>query len=75
MGGLKRYSPKEAEILRQWRDHKRLLQDFKDTCFKLLAHPDATDEEIGGVRKLAIDLNARHHEMLNLMRSHGFNVD
>ena len=74
MGGLQVHL-KERQILRQWADHKRIMQDFKDTCFKLLAHPDATAEEIDTVRKLATALHERHTNMLNLLRSKGFNAD
>lgn len=74
-GGLTFVPIKENQIRRMWADHKQMLQSFKDHCFDLLAHPDATDEEVEDVRRAAIDMKTRHYEMLNLLRSHGFNVD
>lgn len=75
MGGLAFATTKENQIRRMWADHNRLMSEIKDTCFKLLAHPDATDEDLQVIREKAIDMHKRHIDMLNLMRSKGFNVD
>lgn len=65
---------KRVVVMRAWREHLANMQKFKDGCFQVLAHPDSKPEDLEALRRLAKNITERHTDMLNTMRSKGYNV-
>jgi len=74
MGGLTFLPLKSSAAMRIWRNHLQNMQAFKESTFRVLAHPDATPEQLAITRENAINALKRHEEIRNLMRSKGYDV-
>lgn len=58
---------KETKVRHQWVDHCENRRKLALNAYKLLAHPEATAEQIAEVRRVAQDTEKRHREMLELL--------
>ena len=65
---------KKLIILRKWREHLQNMQDFKNTTFKLIAHPEATPEQIELVVFKAREMQKEHDEMKRQLMKEGYDV-
>lgn len=65
---------KKAEILRKWREHLCNMQDFKNSAFALIAHPEATPEQIELVVFKAREMQEQHDAMKQQLMEAGFEV-
>ena len=65
---------KKAETLRKWREYERNMQDFKNSTFALIAHPDATPEQLGVVISQARDMQERYEAMKHKLMKEGYEV-
>lgn len=65
---------KDVTVLRKWREHEHNFQEFKNSTFALIAHPDATPEQIALVVLKAREAQEGHFAALNLMREKGYPV-
>ena len=65
---------KKAEILRKWREHLCNMQDFKNSTFALIAHPDATPEQLGVVITKAREMQEQHEAMKHRLMKEGYEV-
>lgn len=65
---------KKNIILRKWREHLQNMQDFKNSAFALIAHPEATPEQIELVVFKAREMQKEHEEMKHRLMKAGFEV-
>lgn len=65
---------KKAVILRKWREHLQNMQDFKNSAFALIAHPEATPEQIELVVFKAREMQKEHDEMKHRLIREGYSV-
>jgi hypothetical protein len=65
---------KKHIILRHWREHLQNMQDFKNSAFALIAHPEATPEQIGLVVFKAREMQKEHNEMKHRLIKEGYEV-
>ena len=67
LGGL----PKRAIALRMWRDHTEHVDKLRRVVFDMMAHPDATDEQLAYVRQLCINTAERTRDLRNKLKEKG----
>ena len=65
---------KKTAIMRKWREHLCNMQDFKNSTFALIAHPDATPEQLGVVITKAREMQKEHEAMKNRLIKEGYEV-
>ena len=65
---------KKQIILRKWREHLCNMQDFKNSAFALIAHPEATPEQIEVVVFKAREMQKQHEAMKQQLMEAGFEV-
>lgn len=53
------------QVLMQVQQVRNTIQKMEQTALKLLAHPDATPEQIEEVHRCMVDMNKRRHEANN----------
>lgn len=68
------WSLKDVAVMRKWREHLQNMQDFKNSAFNLIAHPDATPEQVMTVVIKARAVQEAHYQTVNLMRKKGWPV-
>ena len=68
------WSLKDMAVMRKWREHERNLQAFKNSAFDLIAHPDATPEQVMTVVIKAQAVQNAHYQIVNMMRKKGWPV-
>ena len=65
---------KKNIILRKWREHLQNMQDFKNSAFALIAHPEATPEQIEVVVFKAREMQKEHEAMKQRLMEAGYEV-
>ena len=65
---------KRTAILSKWREHLQNMQDFKNSAFALIAHPEATPEQIELVVFKAREMQKEHEEMKRQLIKEGYEV-
>lgn len=65
---------RQTVILRKWREHLQNMQDFKNSAFALIAHPEATPEQIELVVFKAREMQKEHEEMKHRLMKEGYEV-
>lgn len=63
---------KRTYMCSQWREHERNYAKLKDGIFELLAHPEATPEQLAQAREMAIRVQAKHNEAKLRMQQEGY---
>ena len=65
---------RQAVILRKWREHLQNMQDFKNSAFALIAHPEATPEQIELVVFKAREMQKEHEAMKHRLMKEGYEI-
>ena len=65
---------KKEVIRRKWREHLCNMQDFKNSAFALIAHPEATPEQIEVVVFKAREMQKEHEAMKHRLIKEGYEV-
>lgn len=65
---------RQAVILRKWREHLQNMQDFKNSTFALISHPEATPEQIELVVFKAREMQREHEAMKRQLMKEGYEV-
>lgn len=65
---------KKLVTLHKWNMHLRNMQDFKNSAFALIAHPEATPEQIELVVFKAREMQKEHDEMKRQLIKEGYDV-
>ena len=65
---------KKEVIARKWREHLCNMQDFKNSAFALIAHPEATPEQIEVVVFKAREMQKEHEAMKHRLIKEGYEV-
>jgi len=63
---------KKIVIRQKWREHLQNMQDFKNSAFTLISHPEATPEQIELVVFKARELQKKHEAMKHRLMKEGY---
>lgn len=65
---------KKAAIERMWREHEKQMDRFRESCFRLISHPEVTAEQLATVVHKAAAAQKAHEEAKAKLQKEGYRV-
>lgn len=65
---------KKAVIERKWREHEQQMDEFRESCFRLISHPELTAEQLATVVQKAAAAQRAHEETKAKLQKEGYRV-